>query len=73
MAHFTQFHCDACAISPLRLRDSPLRKENPYVGFHYRLIKYRQKRVTLKEVLSLVFRILVILEKIFNLFKIFPF
>ncbi len=31
------------------------------------LMKYRQKRVTVKEILSLVFRILVILEKILSL------
>ena len=41
---------------------------------NFKLIKkYRQKRVTVKRVLSLVFKILVILEKIFSLFKNFPF
>lgn len=38
-----------------------------------KLMKYRQKWVTVKRVLSLVLKILVILEKIFNLFKTFPF
>ena len=37
------------------------------------VMKYRQKRVTVKRVLSLVLKILVILEKAFSLFKNFPF
>lgn len=35
------------------------------------VMKYRQKRVTVKQILSLVFRILVILEKLFSFLKFF--
>lgn len=37
------------------------------------VMKYRQKRVTVKRVLSLVLKVLIILDKIFDLFKSFPF
>jgi len=38
----------------------------------YLVVKYRQKRQKLKRALSLVFMILVILEKLIGLFKSFP-
>ena len=37
------------------------------------IVKYRQKREKLKRALSLVFMILVILEKLIGLFKSFPY
>ncbi len=37
------------------------------------IMKYRHKREKLKRVLGLVFKVLVILEKILNLFKQFPY
>lgn len=42
-------------------------------NFINRLVKYRQIWSWLKRVLGLVLKILVILEKIFNLFKQYPF
>jgi len=39
----------------------------------YLTVKYRQKREKLKRALSLVFMILVILEKLIGLFKSFPY
>lgn len=41
--------------------------------YFYPIVEYRQKREKLKRALSLVFKILVILEKILNLFNQFPY
>lgn len=55
----------------MAFRISPERRNR--VPDFINIMKYRQKRVTVKRVLSLVLKILIILEKIFSLFKTFPF